>query len=125
MQAIERLTELGRRLPESHRPTVTDLPALIAGILYWLETGSDQPPEPETAATGPDPRDLEIAALRAEVAKAQEKASTPLAAPAVTPGGESPGLVPAPEPPAPPLAGQPPVPPAASAAPVPPSGEGE
>lgn len=74
-ELLEALQECGAALPESHKPAVTATPELMAGLLYYLETGSTVPPEPAPEARAQNPQDIEIERLKSELASAQAKQS--------------------------------------------------
>lgn len=122
---MDDLIPLGEKLPESHKPSPATLPHLLAGLLYWLETGSTEPPKVEITQVSPvTSQDAEIAKLKAELESAKAAASN-----AANPIPASP-VAPAPISPAVPVASSPTptvTPPEAStppaAVPVPPVGD--
>lgn len=93
---MDSLIPLGQSLPESHKPAPATLSHLLAGLLYWLETGSTEPPPVEEAPTTVvTTKDAEIAALKAELEAATNAANaTPVAASPVAPSpvAESPAV---------------------------------
>lgn len=73
---MDSLIPLGEALPESHRPAPATLSHLLAGLLYWLETGSTEPPKIEAPTTTiTTSKDAEIAQLKAELEAAQNAAA--------------------------------------------------
>lgn len=90
---MDSLIPLGEALPESHKPSPATLSQLVAGLLYWLETGSTEPPVLEIRQETPvTTKDAEIEQLRAEMAalKAQIPPATPVPASPVAPASTSP-----------------------------------
>lgn len=89
---MDSLIVLGESLPESHKPSPGSLSHLLAGLLYWLETGTTEPPVIEVRQpTQTSAKDAEIAQLRAELVAAQEAARPATVAPsAVVPPISSP-----------------------------------
>jgi hypothetical protein len=72
----ERLVALGKELPVSELPTPATLTFLLAGLVYYLETGTVDPPEKVEPPTEQDSRDAEIARLKAELDAAQTPPAT-------------------------------------------------
>lgn len=90
---MDDLIPLGEKLPESHKPSPATVPLLLAGLLYWLETGSMEPPKIETASpTVVTTKDAEIAELKAQLQAAQTAAAN--AADPVAPSPVAPTLPP-------------------------------
>lgn len=89
-ELLTTLQDCGAKLPESARPAPAEYPNLIAGLIYWLATGSTVPPEPEAAPESHPAADTETERLRArlaEVERERDSASTP---PPITPATPSP-----------------------------------
>jgi hypothetical protein len=88
---LEALQECGSKLPESSKPAPADMYNLVAGLLYWLETGSTVAPEPAPEASVTTAKDAEIARLEAELAAAQQAAvATPIPPSPVAPAPTEP-----------------------------------
>jgi hypothetical protein len=87
---LESLEQCGEALPESHRPSIGATPNLLAGLLYWLETGTLEPPEPVAAeAQIKTAEQVRIEQLEAELAAARES-KPPIAPSPVAPAPPSP-----------------------------------
>lgn len=79
----DRLQALGEALPESHRPVPHQVPNIVSGLIYWLETGSLDAPVYETDQPQPVTNlDAENAELRAQIAalEANQKPAPPVTA---------------------------------------------
>lgn len=101
---MDDLIPLGASLPESHKPSPATVPQLLAGLLYWLETGSMEAPKVET--TQPQittSKDAMIAELKAQLQAAQtaaENAAHPVGPSPVAPAPISPPIAASPVAPA-------------------------
>lgn len=119
----DRLSKLGEALPESHRPVPHQVPNLVSGMLYWLETGSLEPPvykSPQSPVLAPEA--ARIAELEAALAAAQAAAAPPVQVTPAVPVPEAP----APEPDADDTSPQSPAtPPSAEPVPVPTPGQAQ
>jgi hypothetical protein len=91
---IEQLIKAGNKLPESHRPPIGDISALLAGLIYWVENGNLDVPEPTPEQQAPSAEQGRISELEAELAAAQaNEAGQAVPAPAISPGAGAPEQV--------------------------------
>ena len=99
---LEQLQELGAALPVSSQPTATSLSQIVAGLVYYLDTGSLTAP----VVAAPDPVAVAAASSeQTELAKAQSelnKLKRQLAAAQAPPSPVTPGAPVSPEPITPP-----------------------
>jgi hypothetical protein len=109
---LEELIDAGRKLSESNRPPIGDVGSLLAGLVYLVEHGNLDVPEPSPEETQASPEAQRVETLEAELAAAKAR-EAPVAVAA------APGVLPEPEAPAAPVAPVPPVEPVPPVAAVP------
>jgi hypothetical protein len=76
-ELMEALQECGAKLPESAKPSPSEVYNLFAGLLYWLETGSTEAPESAPEPTQQTAAEAEILRLKAELEAATAAANKP------------------------------------------------
>ena len=115
MSLLSQLQTLGEALPVNAQPTAASLDPIVAGLVYYLETGSlaapvVAEPEPQAVAAATAENTI-VARLETQLKEAQDQLEAAQAAPSP--------VAPAPPAPAPPPAEPAPAAPAASEAPTP------